>query len=54
MKKYLRNIVETCFVYIGIGRGGMDYVVLGWFGISWCQHHDERIANESRSIFGLH
>jgi hypothetical protein len=41
------------FVYNRIGRGGMNYVVLGWFVISWCQHRDERTAKESRSMFGL-
>ena len=44
---------QNMFVLYWDWRGEMDYVVLGWFGISWCQHHDERIANESRSMFGL-
>jgi hypothetical protein len=53
VKKDLRKIVVICFVYIRIGRGGMDYVVLGWFCIGRCQHRDERTVKESRCIFAL-
>jgi hypothetical protein len=35
---------RNVFVYNKISRGGMDYVVLGWYVISWCQHRDERTA----------
>jgi hypothetical protein len=53
VKKDLRKIVETRFVYIRIGRGGKDYVALHWFGIGWCQHRVEKTAKESRSMFVL-
>jgi hypothetical protein len=46
VKKDLRKIVETCFIYVRMVRVGR-IMLLGWFGIGWCQHREEGTAKDA-------
>jgi hypothetical protein len=50
VRKELRNIVETCLVYVRTGWCWIDYV-LSDFSVS--QHREEGIAKEIRNMFRM-